>query len=55
MSFDVMVTFMRLNSCLDDSFSDIKIRVPSDLTTRSSGEMRKANGKAIHSIIKKAM
>lgn len=44
-----------LNSVLVDSFSDTRILVPSDLTTRSSGEIRKANGRAMHSMIRKAM
>lgn len=55
MSFDVMVTLIILNSALVDNFSDTRILVPSDLTTRPRGEMRSANGSAMHSMIKKAM
>lgn len=54
-SFEVIVTLIILNSVLVDSFSDTRILVPSDLTTRSRGEMRNANGRAMHSMIKKAM
>jgi hypothetical protein len=50
-----MVVLMSLNSVLVGSFSDMRIRVPSERTTRSSGEMRKAKGKAMHSMIKKAI
>lgn len=54
MSFEVMVVLIILNSVLVPSFSETRMRVPSDLTTRSSGEMRNANGSARHSIIMKA-
>lgn len=53
-NFEVMVILICLNSILVPIFSDTRIRVPSERTTRSRGEMRKANGKAIHSIIRKA-
>lgn len=53
-SFDVMVILICLNSITVPIFSETRIRVPSERTTRSRGEMRKANGKAIHSMIKKA-
>lgn len=53
-SFDVMVTLIILNSVFVESFSDTRMRVPSDLTTRSRGEMRNANGRAMHSMIKNA-
>ena len=39
-----MVTFTSLSSVLVLSFSETRILVPSDRTTRSRGEMRKANG-----------
>lgn len=45
MSFDDIVTLMSLNSCLVERDSETTIRVPSDRTTRSRGEMRKANGR----------
>jgi hypothetical protein len=53
-SFEVIVTLMSLNSCFDPSFSETKIRVPSERTTRSKGEIRKAKGKAKHSMIRNA-
>jgi hypothetical protein len=52
---EVIVLLINLNSVLVGSFSDMKMRVPSDLTTRSRGEMSSANGNAIHSMIRKAM
>lgn len=41
---EVIVVLMSLNSCFVPIFSETKIRVPSDLTTRSRGEIIKANG-----------
>jgi hypothetical protein len=55
MSFDVIVTLIILNSVFVDNFSETRMRVPSDLTTRSRGEIRKANGSAMHSMMRKAM
>jgi hypothetical protein len=49
------VTLMSLNSFLVGNFSDTKMRVPSERTTRSRGEIRNANGRAIHSMIRNAM
>jgi hypothetical protein len=54
-SFEVIVVLMSLNSFLEPIFSETRMRVPSERTTRSRGEMRKANGRAKHSIIKKAI
>lgn len=53
-SLEVMVTLIILNSVLVESFSETRILVPSDRTTRSRGEMRNANGRAMHSMIKNA-
>jgi len=39
-----MVVLMSLNSCFVPIFSETKIRVPSDRTTRSRGDIIKANG-----------
>jgi hypothetical protein len=50
-----MVYLIFLNSFLVDNFSAMTIRVPSDRTTFSRGEMRSAKGRAIHSIMRKAM
>ena len=44
-SFEVQVTLMSFISALVPSFSDTRILVPSDRTTRSRGEIKKANGK----------
>lgn len=55
MSLEVIVVLMSLNSCLERNFSETRIRVPSERTTRSRGDMRKAKGSARHSMIKKAM
>ena len=38
------MVLMSLNSFLVPSFSETRILVPSDRTTRSRGETRKANG-----------
>lgn len=43
-SFEVAVILICLSSCLLLRVSDTTILVPSDLTTRSSGEMRNAKG-----------
>ncbi len=45
MSLDVMVNLIFLISSLVESFSDMTIFVPSDRTTFSRGEMRKAKGR----------
>lgn len=41
---EVIVVLMSLNSCFVPTFSETKIRVPSDRTTRSRGEIIRANG-----------
>ena len=41
---EAMVVLMSLNSCFVPIFSETKIRVPSERTTRSRGEIIKANG-----------
>jgi hypothetical protein len=45
MSLEVMVNLIFLISSFVESFSDMTILVPSDRTTFSRGEMRKANGR----------
>lgn len=55
MSFEVKVVLMSLTSIFVGSFSDMRMRVPSERTTRSRGEIRKANGRAMHSMIKNAI
>ena len=44
---EVKVNLINLNSSRDLSFSETRIRVPSERTTCSSGESRKANGKLV--------
>lgn len=51
MSFEVMVYLIFLNSCLVESFSDMTILVPSDRTTLSRGEIKKAKGSLAPSVL----
>lgn len=46
---------MSLNSCFVLSFSETRIRVPSERTTRSKGEISKANGSLKRSVIFKCV
>jgi hypothetical protein len=54
-NFEVIVDLIFLISCLVDNFSAMTIRVPSDRTTFSRGEIKRAKGRAIHSMIRNAM
>lgn len=54
MSFDVIVILICLISIIVPIFSETRMRVPSERTTLSRGDMRKAKGNAMHSIIIKA-
>jgi len=54
MSFEVIVILICLISIMVPIFSETRMRVPSERTTLSRGDMRKASGKAMHSMIIKA-
>lgn len=55
MSFEVIVNLIFFNSSFVPMGSDTRMRVPSERTTCSSGDIKNANGRAMDSMIKKAM